>query len=87
MLWETAVLNKMHKTKNFRMIKSRAVIGKVIYIVTKDNSASSVLESIKENEMKLSESENELFEKYGLKDLSCNKNDIPFYSKLLYFYD
>lgn len=77
----------MHKTKNFRMIKSRAVIGKVIYIVTKDNSASSVLESIKENEMKLSESENELFEKYGLKDLSCNKNDIPFYSKLLYFYD
>lgn len=87
MLWEVAMLNKMHKTKDFRKIKSRAVIGKVLYIITSDNTSSSVLESIKEDEVKLSQNEHELFVKYGLEDLSSNKKDVPFYSKLLYFYD
>mmetsp|Transcript_33012 Transcript_33012/g.37882 ORF Transcript_33012/g.37882 Transcript_33012/m.37882 type:complete len:120 (-) Transcript_33012:714-1073(-) len=87
MLWEVAVLNKMYKTKDFRKIKSRAVIGKVLYIVTADNSAGSKLESIREDEMKMSEDEHNLFVKYGCEDLSVHKGDIPFYSRLLYFYD
>lgn len=87
MLWEVAVLNKMYKTKDFRKIKSRAVIGKVLFIITSDESTGSVLESIKENEFKLSEDEHKLFKKYECEDLIQNCTDVPFYSRLLYFYD
>jgi len=86
-MWEIAVLNKMHKTKDYRKIKSRAVIGKVIYIITDDNTSTVILESIKEDEVKLSENEHELFVKYGIEELSSKKKAIPFYSKMLYFYD
>ena len=85
MLWEVAVLNKMYKTKDFRKIKSRAVIGKVLFIISSDESSGSMLESIKEDEFKLSEDEHNLFRKYEWEDLIQNCADIPFYSRLLYF--
>ena len=77
----------MYKTKDFRKIKSRAVIGKVLFIITSDDGAGSLLESIKEDEFKLSEDEHNLFRKYECDDLVPNWKDIPFYSRLLYFYD
>lgn len=82
-----AFLTKMYKSKEFRKIKQKAVIGGIIYVVTNDLRKNSELELINIEDFKLSESENELFLKYDCKDLATYSTEIEFYSKLLYFYD
>ena len=85
MIWEIAVLNKMHKTKEFKNIQSKSFVGKeVFYIAIKKKK--SQLELI-DDDVELSQNEHDLFIKYAVEDLSDNRKTIPFYSKILYFFD
>jgi hypothetical protein len=69
MNWEIAMLNKMHKTKDFRKIKFCDFMGRELFIITSDTSSSNTLDSIGEDQIRLFENEQGLFEKYGCKEL------------------